>query len=148
LNVGAAPPRQPSSTHSLTVASKRFADVAAKCIDHSFLHTLAERMRHELRTLAPNTSPQMCMRLIQDPTIVERRGYFIERRAHYTRVKNIVDNARRDLESDTPGLLTRRSQQTTPTDTRPQSYSDSEVSHAPLSVDHSGLGLAGLFSKQ
>ncbi|KAJ7809021.1 P-loop containing nucleoside triphosphate hydrolase protein [Mycena olivaceomarginata] len=132
----------------LELASKRFADVAAKCIDHSFLHTLAERMRHELRTLAPNTSPQMCMRLIQDPTIVERRGYFIERKAHYTRVKNIVDNARRDLESDTPGLHTRRSQQTAPTDTRPQSYSDSEASHAPLSVDHSGLGLAGLFSEQ
>lgn len=86
----------------LTVASKRFADVATNCIDHSFLRTLYERVDNALRALSCNSSPEMCLELIQDPTIVEQRQSLKERRNHFAGVKNMLKDAMRDLERETP----------------------------------------------
>ncbi|KAJ7097456.1 P-loop containing nucleoside triphosphate hydrolase protein [Mycena epipterygia] len=125
----------------LELASKRFEDVAANCIDHSFLRQLDIRVRKALRALPANTSPQMCLELIQDPTVVEQRQHLTEKRKHYAGVKNILDNARRDLESDAPGLHVHAGSQKTVPDPRPQSNSNSEASYTPLSVDYSSPSL-------
>jgi hypothetical protein len=74
----------------------------------------------------------MCLELIQDPTVVERRRREMEKRDHYAGVKHILDSARRDLERDAPERALDPSQQSNP---------DSEASYTPLSVDCSTPGL-------
>ncbi|KAJ7465067.1 P-loop containing nucleoside triphosphate hydrolase protein [Mycena latifolia] len=121
----------------LELASKRFADVASKCIDHSFLHQLDSRVGRALLALPANTSPQICLELIQDPTLVARRRAIMEKRNHYAGVKKILDDARRDLGRDAPGLHIHAGS----LQTAPQSSSDSEASYTPLSVDYSSPSL-------
>jgi hypothetical protein len=125
----------------LAVASKRFEDVAANCIDHSFLQELDKRVRKALLDLPTNTSPEMYLKLIQDPTVAERRRRITEKRQHYASVKNILDDARRDLGSDAPDLHAHAGWQQTAPNPHPQSSSESEVSYAPLSVDYSSPSL-------
>ncbi|KAJ7905222.1 P-loop containing nucleoside triphosphate hydrolase protein [Mycena leptocephala] len=125
----------------LELASKRFEDVAANCIDHSFLQELDKRVRKALLDLPTNTSPEMYLKLIQDPTVAERRRRITEKRQHYASVKNILDDARRDLGSDAPDLYAHAGSQQTAPNPHPQSNSESEVSYSPLSVDCSSPSL-------
>ncbi|KAJ7785301.1 hypothetical protein DFH07DRAFT_935069 [Mycena maculata] len=128
------------SSAQAELASKRFADVAASCIDHSFLRKLDIRVRKALRALPASTSPEMCLELIQDPTLVEQRQEITEKRNHWINVKNMLDDASRDLES-APSPRVHAGPQRTVSDPRPQSNSDSETSYAPLPVDFSSPSL-------
>ncbi|KAJ7066228.1 P-loop containing nucleoside triphosphate hydrolase protein [Mycena amicta] len=113
----------------LELASKRFEDVAANCIDHNFLQQLNTRVRKALRALPANTSPEICLELIQDPTLVERRRRETEKRVRYAHIKQVLDNARRNLERDIPEIHVNNAP-----DPSPQSSFDSEP-FTPLSVD-------------
>ncbi|KAJ7244653.1 P-loop containing nucleoside triphosphate hydrolase protein [Mycena haematopus] len=124
----------------LELASKRFEDVAANCIDHGFLRQLDTRVRKALRALPANTSPEMCLELIQDPTVIERRRRELEKRNHYVGIKHILDNARRELERDVPEIHVHAGSQQA-LDPSPQSNTDSEGSYTPLSVDCSTSSL-------
>ncbi|KAJ7689661.1 hypothetical protein B0H17DRAFT_1134802 [Mycena rosella] len=106
----------PSSPHSLAVASKRFADVVAKFIDHSFLGQLNIGVRKKLLALPANASPALCLELIQYP--VEKRRVIAERRNHLVDVGNTLADARRDLERDAPDLPGRAGTQHTAADSR------------------------------
>ncbi|KAJ6631972.1 P-loop containing nucleoside triphosphate hydrolase protein [Mycena sp. CBHHK59/15] len=124
----------------LELASKRFQDVAANFIDHSFLRKLDTRVRKALRAMPANTSPGMCLELIEDPTIPERRRRTTEKKNHYVGVKKRLDDARRDLERDPPGFHA-GSLETAPY-LRPRSDPDAEGnSYTPLSVDCSSPSL-------
>ncbi|KAJ6494319.1 P-loop containing nucleoside triphosphate hydrolase protein [Mycena sanguinolenta] len=124
----------------LELASKRFADVATNCIDHSFLRTLYERVDSALRALPCNNSPEMCLELIQDPTIVEHRRSLKERRNHFTGVKNMLKDAMRDLERETPDPHFSAAPESTQPGRHPRSNSDAEAS-ASSSVDTSSSSL-------
>ncbi|KAJ6507010.1 P-loop containing nucleoside triphosphate hydrolase protein [Mycena sanguinolenta] len=110
----------------LELASKRFADVAANGIDHTFLRELDTRVCKALRALPANTSPKICFELLQDPAFVEERRRNTERRTHYIGVKKMLDDAMRDLQSDGPGHA--ESQKSGPDPLR--STSDSPGSHS------------------
>jgi hypothetical protein len=117
------------------VASKRFADVAANFIDHSFLRKLDKGVRMGLRTLPANTSDEICLALVRDPSVEEERRSLTEQRNHYSRAKGILDEAKRDLEMDSPDLHARTVSQPAAPDTRPQSNPDSGTLYTPFSVD-------------
>ncbi|KAJ7478755.1 P-loop containing nucleoside triphosphate hydrolase protein [Mycena galericulata] len=119
----------------LELASKRFEDVAANCIDHSFLRQLDTRVRKALRALPANTSPEMCLELIQDPTVVERRRRDMYKRNHYASVKTMLDIARRDLERDDPEIHVHAGSHQRAPDPSLPSNSESEAAYTPLSVD-------------
>ncbi|KAJ7767691.1 P-loop containing nucleoside triphosphate hydrolase protein [Mycena metata] len=121
----------------LELASKRFEDVAANCIDHGFLRQLDIRVRKALRALPANTSPEMCLQLIQDPTLVDRRRREMEKRNHYAGIKHILDNARRDLERDDPEMHVHTGLHQRAPDPNTQNDSDGEASYTPLSVNYS-----------
>ncbi|KAF8210817.1 P-loop containing nucleoside triphosphate hydrolase protein [Mycena galopus ATCC 62051] len=121
----------------LELASKRFADVATNCIDHSFLRTLYERVDSALRALPCNNSPEMCLELIQDPTIVEHRRSLKERRNHFAGVKNMLKDAMRDLERENADPHFSTASESTQPGPQPQSNSV-----APSSVDTSSSSLA------
>ncbi|KAK7023329.1 P-loop containing nucleoside triphosphate hydrolase protein [Favolaschia claudopus] len=93
----------------LQLAAKRFADEAAGCIDHFFLRKLDDGVRNALRLLPANTSPEICLRLVQDPQAEQRRMHMVEKRDRYTTVKRAVDKARRELAGDTADLATENS---------------------------------------
>ncbi|KAJ7440825.1 hypothetical protein B0H11DRAFT_2098441, partial [Mycena galericulata] len=121
----------------LELASKRFADVATNCIDDSFLRTLYERVDNALRALPFNNSPEMCLQLIQDPTIVEQRRSLKERRIQFAGVYNTLNNAMRDLKREIPDLHVRTQSQSAAPEPQAQDNSDSEASFAQVSVDSS-----------
>ncbi|KAJ6562382.1 P-loop containing nucleoside triphosphate hydrolase protein [Mycena capillaripes] len=130
----------------LELASNRFAEVAANCIDHSFLRQLGARVGNALRALPANTSPEICLKLIQDPAAVEQRREATEKRNHYARIKNILDDAKRNLEGDTPGLGAYAGSQHGASDSRPRISSDSGPGfpYTPLSVDCSSTSLTDI----
>ncbi|KAJ7616329.1 P-loop containing nucleoside triphosphate hydrolase protein, partial [Mycena polygramma] len=126
----------------LELASKRFEEVVVNCIDHSFLREWNSRVCHALGELLPSTAPDLCLKLIQDPSVAARRESISEERLHYARVKAALDRARRDLERDARGRQDEGSQQNAPG--LQQSEPNSEDSLSLLSADRSSPSVRDL----
>ncbi|KAJ7604371.1 P-loop containing nucleoside triphosphate hydrolase protein, partial [Mycena polygramma] len=126
----------------LKLASNRFEEVVVNCIDHSFLREWNNRVCHALGELLPSTAPDMCLKLIQDPSVAAHRESILEKRLHYARVKAALDRARRDLERDAPGRQDEGPQQNT--SGLQQSEPNSEDSFTLLSADRSSPSVRDL----